>query len=64
LRCINDLISKTKKRRDAYHLVLKVLSSDERVQKILGTSALDGLNLTTGTSDVRVEIKDLPELVD
>ena len=48
----------------SYHLVFKVLGGNKRVQQILSASSLDRLDLATGSCDVRVEIKDLPELVD
>jgi len=45
------------------HLVLKVLGSDQGRQELAASLTQHGANLSTGTSDVRVEIESLPEMV-
>ena len=46
------------------HLVLKVLSSNQGVHKVLATSSQHGLDFTTGASAHGFKVKRLPEVVD
>ena len=46
------------------HFVLKVLSRDERVQKIESVFALECHNLSARATDIRVDIEGLPQVVD
>lgn len=46
------------------HLVLKVLSGDERVDQVLAARAQHGLDLTAGAGAHGLEIEGLPQMVD
>lgn len=45
------------------HLILEILRSDQRVQKLLSTLN-HGVNLTTASSKMRIVVEGLPKIVD
>ncbi|KAI6748718.1 hypothetical protein HG531_007665 [Fusarium graminearum] len=49
--------------KNVAHLVLKILSSDQWVQKVPSTSTQHSLDLTTGTTAHGLQIERLPEMV-
>jgi len=49
---------------DIAHLVLKVLSRNERIDQVLPEGTFESDDLATGATDRRVDVERFPEVVD